>query len=721
MIQDIINRNEEPLVLPPPKDYLKACEVEDSASAKQQPGSLIATSDEYDPYSCGSDCNYLDCSFRRERLRSLSEASEESLESDYDFRDYRNLPGGIVDIGTATILPRSEHFLFTKSPGTYSIHCGSRVCWRAIGNTQSSEQAHIRELFQGFVTVRDCPCRYSSPAHFLTDECSLEVVPLLVGGNFLSSLNIFAKTALNTIASLDQRSANAATPVLQTLTNLGVNHEVGKLNGALKHTASTLSRQALGINAEALSSGFRNSVESFLTDGEHAYSVAKQVTYKWLENVQRLYPEWHIRVIDQHGSSDFTTHRTDHTVFPPNKTFTNALIHVTPIGRGGRKSGPSMKGMPAEQKKKVKEAKKKNNAVVVNVNEAPRPRKGKAKGKKNSSGPKSSYDWAIINPFNKLALGCRIPDFYPCNTATFKLLANVVLISRADGTFGVILKSNPLISMFDTAMFNGSTTSVGTTSMTQFTPNNQKFSGATTLTALTSTLKNVRVVAWSVEIQNKIPLLTRTGTLYLAPVPCIPSAVGPFMLGGAGLTDTNAANRMCDGVPVAQAASGAILELPGSRKITSDTFTNKIIRLVSKPTSPAAFNFSDVEQSNQWSPGFNQGSDILINSVGAVVANDSRGTDDLGVGMTDFILYGDGFPAAVNCLDLSIIYHVEGVPLIGTIGTSLVPTGINLFKTSESTESIMKKHNAVNWSAIVDAESDSALVIRKGPIPADFR
>jgi len=283
----------------------------------------------------------------------------------------------------------------------------------------------------------------------------------------------------------------------------------------------------------------------------------------------------------------------------------------------------------------------------------------------------SLYKKAVLTPFDPSSNGARVPDMYSAPTATLRLTKRFTVSSDASGNIGLLCLPNACInSVCDTGALSGGSlwsawtgTSINGSGLITCSPAN-----------ISGRLSSYRIVGWGVKIIDVASMTNVAGVVTVAKV--IPSTRGlvpaRLSIGGNNIANSTAvlqywyANM---GIPYTGANDSAKIDVAGLSALPEHTvFTGLELaqsgtRVLSKPISPLAFEF-------QLSQDSTMGDDP---AVGVSTTNIFVG-DSSYARLSPFeiiVVGGTGFPSSTACLDIEIVYHLEGQPAVqGTSGVS---------------------------------------------------
>ncbi len=313
---------------------------------------------------------------------------------------------------------------------------------------------------------------------------------------------------------------------------------------------------------------------------------------------------------------------------------------------------------------------KKSKALVVYTPPKTRALVAPKKKKKTKTAPKNGglarmdlevrkYMAALTDPFSERACGARVPDQYSCHTTTFELRATHS-VQSVGGTIGVWVLPNVVTSLVvPDGTFTGSSTITWLDGTTTPTVRRWGFDSTT----LGNKLQNYRVVGMGVRVTNLSSMTNAAGKLIMGTYPINAYyATADFNIGGnapavnTGGTGSNTLSKW--GVPFSGGTVdyASLVNYPGTKVVSALEAAEGEYDIIPKPCQPSAFEFREPNDSYQ---GFN---------FPGMLSGTSRAAGDASY------LKLDGFEAAFvgmtggsginNTLDIEIVYHIEGAPII---------------------------------------------------------
>jgi hypothetical protein len=284
------------------------------------------------------------------------------------------------------------------------------------------------------------------------------------------------------------------------------------------------------------------------------------------------------------------------------------------------------------------------------------------------------FSKSLCDPFSPQSLGCRVPDSYAFPTSTYHLHGNETLTTGSEGKFGVLMLPTPNFSMIDTKIDAGVGSSIGGGGMTTFGGTGSLCYQACTTAALSAQFSTQRVVSWGIKISNLMPELSATGKLFIALVPTSKTIPSEALLQSTSI-NLGTICKIVTGMPTNALFTSAIEALPTSMAVTATDLLRGDIGISGSYTSPAFFNLKNTNQVAGVNLA-NFGDEFFTSTSGSVTAVATGFTDvNTMLGGVGIVIYGEGFPANTNCLQVEYIYHLEGSVGFATSAQTLVPSG----------------------------------------------
>jgi len=278
---------------------------------------------------------------------------------------------------------------------------------------------------------------------------------------------------------------------------------------------------------------------------------------------------------------------------------------------------------------------------------------------------------ALRHPFGLDANGLRVPDPYSWPTITAKLQGRMAIGSDTFGRAHRMFLPNPIIS---SASFLGTTNS---SSQVVFSTA-QYASKATSGANLATMFSTYRVASWGIKISNLQPMLTATGRVMLAIVPCGSRHLSENVMESGNVT-TSEFCQFATGLGDFVFFSGAQLQLPASMELTVNDLLKGSMEIGSPTAHPCFFEFKScsnvlsVNSGNTYVAG-EGGDQFLINTT--TFANSHFGSADATRldGGCAINLYFEGLPtSSPNIFDIEYVYHLEGTPAVVSVNNNSIP------------------------------------------------
>lgn len=287
-----------------------------------------------------------------------------------------------------------------------------------------------------------------------------------------------------------------------------------------------------------------------------------------------------------------------------------------------------------------------------------------------------AYELALLDPFDPRAEGARVPDLYTTPTTCFHLRGVQPIYAGPSGSSAFALLPSPLVSAYDTsnAAGSGTNTLLGG-SLSQF-GNNPTVRYATTSSNLQGIYSAYRTVAAGWKVRVVSPPLNRTGKIIVAPIPTVDEVPGWNTLDlFAGAADAVTASLLGSPSTVALAGPG-VLGLPGAKEYSLEELAQNDLILRDRPSSARYFDFHSTNTSTKWATGgATNYSDGVVNASGGTIVGTDRQDPTRMSGHMAYVVIGVGVPASAIYLDVEYVYHLEGVPSLGTSTIVPIPSG----------------------------------------------
>lgn len=300
-----------------------------------------------------------------------------------------------------------------------------------------------------------------------------------------------------------------------------------------------------------------------------------------------------------------------------------------------------------------------------------------------------TYKAALMNPFAPAALGARVPDMFSVPTATRHLTRMFTLTTDSNGAFDCVVLPN----MFNNA--NSTRGSFGASGSTWTAGDGTTITGGrqyTLTSSLTSQLRNYRIVGYGVRVSVVSSHDATAGRVVAATFP-ISSWVNEKTATIGGLaansnnSDASPSNTLTNwGIPVNSSVVdvNAVNSMPNSVEVTAVRLAAQPIEITPKISTPEAFNF---KESGDAPGGFQANNQTSVSYITTGDASYLRVA-----GFEAVVIAGSGLPVSTQCVDVEVIYHIEGIP-------NLIST---TFAAGESTATVV---NPVSWMSVIQQVS----------------
>jgi hypothetical protein len=263
------------------------------------------------------------------------------------------------------------------------------------------------------------------------------------------------------------------------------------------------------------------------------------------------------------------------------------------------------------------------------------------------------YAAALINPFSKEAEGVRVPEPYAISTVTRKVHVPMVLTASAGGALDFSVQPH-LVNSFVQTLGSASGSAGVFTIANQ--PSGQVTRSAVTGSALASLVQSYRIVAIGVRIKTNVDFTRSGGRVYGALLPASQELPVIYNVGTTAAQALGCYEIPNDGANV----TPSILNLPRGFQFTvSELMSEGGCEIHFPICSARALDFLDAQDQ------FNEQHYASTGAGGVQVGGAGVG-QFCAAGHSQFVLRAEGLQASADVLTCEVIYHVEGIPLVGT-------------------------------------------------------
>lgn len=301
------------------------------------------------------------------------------------------------------------------------------------------------------------------------------------------------------------------------------------------------------------------------------------------------------------------------------------------------------------------------------------------------------YAACLSDPFSDAAEGAQVPDMYSFPTQTAMLRQSFT--AKTVGTSGnldFIIQPNPLCTIASQSNGVGSVAAnnqvtggnvwLQTSNVTTLGTGTNGFNelGLTNAAALGATFNRYRVVGFGVQIKSILPSLTQQGTIQCAKVPSL-NKFAWFKPPGAGPGAQYNEYLAYYGLPQVDSTGYLTSQVSQLQTYHEDSVPNMTLsgglEIVPSLCSPVAFEWRDGQ--NQFTLSSQNGTatqgDTIATTAGVWIATVDADYIRQG-GWSVMLFRASGLPntANLNCFDIDIVMHLEGVP---NLNTSIIPGG----------------------------------------------
>jgi len=315
-----------------------------------------------------------------------------------------------------------------------------------------------------------------------------------------------------------------------------------------------------------------------------------------------------------------------------------------------------------------------------------------------AAGAAAQYARALVDPFDPQVVGVRVPEPFAVPTSTRHIRQTYSIVPVASNAYFKVLP-HPCFAMVyrtDVCSVAGVTASGGSANNGFQTDNfgtlagvaNAGFVSPVTLQGLSGALSNWRVVAWGVRVRPSVTYTNASGRLFVANVP----VAGEMPINGLLSAQTGVVPGVVGAMVVSQCVdpSGGtkgLLDMPRSMQAQLTELVEQGGYQISAP--PAGPDFQKFRPAPYQYDGSNYNSYGVIDAVAAKSTNNSagllQGTQNAvtpptigntlnilaiaaGSGSVDgwsaVDVAATGLPNATACLDVEVVYHLEGTPVV---------------------------------------------------------
>lgn len=302
-------------------------------------------------------------------------------------------------------------------------------------------------------------------------------------------------------------------------------------------------------------------------------------------------------------------------------------------------------------------------------------RKNRNKNRKNKSRSDgdaiAAFRAALANPFSITAQGARIPDMFSCPTVTKHVTRVITVSADSNGEADVTVLPNLYqLAISSRASLVGESTWI-TGDAVSYTNSTVLMSGTT----LAAQLTNYRIVGYGVKVIGLQNDAAAAGRLHIATLPVSSWVNSQNTPVGGQVSNRNDPNQtlgssyqalgvQVSGTPNKVAISG-IPALPNSIEVPVNKLNDSPVTIVPKVTSPEAFAFRMASDSPN---GF---ASVDQTSTSWVTSGDSSYLRI--AGHEAVLLAMSGLTPSTPVVDVEVIYHIEGAPMVGLTNTIVSP------------------------------------------------
>lgn len=263
------------------------------------------------------------------------------------------------------------------------------------------------------------------------------------------------------------------------------------------------------------------------------------------------------------------------------------------------------------------------------------------------------YAHALISPFAKEAEGVRVPEPYAVATVTRKVHVPFVLTSNAAGGLDFSIQPHLIASVVQTL----GTATGGSALATSNLPAGMTMRSAVTQSALAALMQTYRVVAIGVRLKTNIDFTKSGGRVYAAIMPASQELPRVFNVGTTTSQAFAAFEIPNDGTNV----SANIINLPRGFQFTvSELMSEGGCEIHFPICSARALDFLDAQdQSFEQHLTYTSGAGVEL-AAGAGLGSFAA------AGHSQLVIRAEGLQASTDVFTCEVIYHAEGIPLVGT-------------------------------------------------------
>lgn len=283
------------------------------------------------------------------------------------------------------------------------------------------------------------------------------------------------------------------------------------------------------------------------------------------------------------------------------------------------------------------------------------------------------YKAALLDPFSINAQGARVPDMYASPTTTRHITKTFTIATNASGEADIVV----LPSAYHHAVSPRGSLVNGAAWLTidgNSVANALQYTDPNTLAA---SLTNYRIVGYGVKIFGIQSMTGTAGKVLVATSPISSNVndknatIGGFANNSTNSSATKANTLKTYGIPTSSGVVdvASLPSMPNSMETSLVRVTEVPMRVIPKLTSPEAFMF---RQSMDNAIGFNINQQTSVTNV---VTGDASWLRVAGFECVTIAL--TGCAASTNCLEVEVVYHLEGNPFQSTTGFAVIGNDTN--------------------------------------------
>lgn len=315
---------------------------------------------------------------------------------------------------------------------------------------------------------------------------------------------------------------------------------------------------------------------------------------------------------------------------------------------------------------------KSNRANRPKNNNRPRRKNQRQVAVVNGGTSSSKYRLALLQPFNKAAVGAQIPDLYCAPTATYHIKSRFTVTTNASGVADLVILPNACFNAVCPVGSCDGASDLQTRDGIVF-PKSLMF---TNTNNLSGKLVNYRIVAAGVRVKAITSMTDSKGALVVGVIPVESISPGVTTVGGTlpsvDANQTLGAWYECVGVPYTGVGAAATISAGGIDNLPIATSCS-VLRLAEKPLEIRPKPISSYNTQFRSTSDRQYGFDTVNQPAGAIDCGD--GSYCRVNGMETVVMKLHGCAASTPVLEVEVIYHLEGTPSLNSSASTQYAAG----------------------------------------------